>query len=125
MERKALFWNREFGAWAFSYLLDFVAGYGERPIRTLRFYAFVILAFAACFYAISNKFFPLVTTDTNPLSVIEAFVLSITSFHGRGIFQSSHSLGDPIGFMAAIEAVCGLFIEAIFVATFSRRFLSD
>jgi hypothetical protein len=55
----------------------------------------------------------------------EALVLSLSSFHGRGFFPSTISLGDPLAIIAAAEAVIGLFIELLFIATFSRRFLGD
>src|SRR5262249_54187620 len=35
MERKALYWSGQVIPWLLSFLLDFVAGYGERPLRTL------------------------------------------------------------------------------------------
>jgi hypothetical protein len=47
------------------------------------------------------------------------------SFHGRGFFPQSITLGDAVSVVAAIEAVCGLLIELILVATFARRFLGD
>lgn len=125
MERKAFFWNRELIPWAFSYVLNLVAGYGERPGRTLGVYSFMVLLFAACYYAITNRLFPPLSTSTGPLPFLDAIVLSITSFHGRGLFQPSRTFGDPIQLISAVEAIFGLFIEAIFVATFSRRFLSD
>jgi hypothetical protein len=54
-----------------------------------------------------------------------AVVLSITSFHGRGFFPgSSEALTSPIVAMATVEALIGLFIELVFIAAFSRRFLA-
>jgi hypothetical protein len=58
----------------------------------------------------------------------DAFVYSLTSFHGRGFFpglQSQHSLHDPLVMLAAIEAVVGLFIEISFIATFTKRFFGS
>lgn len=55
----------------------------------------------------------------------EALVPSLSSFHGRGFFPASLSLGDPIAIIAAAEAVMGLFIELMLIATFSRRFLGN
>ncbi|MGO8949314.1 MAG: hypothetical protein ACLQUY_17020 [Ktedonobacterales bacterium] len=54
----------------------------------------------------------------------EALVLSLSSFHGRGFFPSQIGLGDPLAMIAAVEAVTGLFIELILIATFSNRFLN-
>lgn len=61
-------------------------------------------------------------SGAQPLQWYEAAVLSVSSFHGRGFFTSTIQLGDPLAIVAAFEAVCGLFIELVFIATFSRRF---
>ncbi len=55
----------------------------------------------------------------------DAFVYSLTSFHGRGFFpglETKPSLHDPLVMLAAIEAVIGLLIEISFIATFTQRF---
>jgi len=53
----------------------------------------------------------------------EALVLSVSSFHGRGFFLQNVTLGDAFARLAAVEAVLGLLIEVIFIATFTQRFL--
>ena len=55
----------------------------------------------------------------------DAFVYSLTSFHGRGFFpglEAKLSLHDPLVMLAALEAVIGLFIEISFIATFTQRY---
>jgi hypothetical protein len=64
-------------------------------------------------------------TSSKPLQWYEALVLSLSSFHGRGFFPSQIGLGDPLAMVAACEAVMGLFIELILIATFSKRFLNS
>jgi hypothetical protein len=64
-------------------------------------------------------------TKLNPLSWDESLVLSLTSFHGRGFFPGSIPLGDWTARIGATEAIIGLFIELILIATFSRRFLGN
>lgn len=49
-----------------------------------------------------------------------ALVLSITSFHGRGL-QPSNNLTNGMRMLASIEAVVGLLLEALFIAVFIRR----
>jgi len=44
---------------------------------------------------------------------------------GRGFFPGSLPLGDWVARIAAGEAVIGLFIELILIATFSKRFLGN
>jgi hypothetical protein len=55
----------------------------------------------------------------------EALVVSLGSFHGRGFFPATVTLGGPLAALGMVEAVIGLFIELIFIATFTRRFLGN
>jgi hypothetical protein len=119
LERHSLLLERKIGAWIFSKLLDLVSGYGEKPSRALIAYLIVVFVFMLAYYSVTNFLQP------PHLSWDEALVLSITSFHGRGFFPNFLSLGDWIARLAAIEAIIGLFIELIFIATFSRRFLNS
>jgi hypothetical protein len=123
LERYASRLSFHLGAWAFSWLLDVVAGYGEKPARALRTYLVVILAFAAAYLAVTH--IPGAQTHVTCLTWDVALVLSITSFHGRGFFPGFLSLDDWVARVAALEAVIGLFIELIFIATFTRRFLGS
>lgn len=54
----------------------------------------------------------------------EALVLSISNFHGRGLFPTGLSLGDPVAILAAIEAIIGLLIEIARIATLTQRFFA-
>jgi hypothetical protein len=107
--------------WLGSLLLDLVAGYGERPGRILGTYLVVVSSFAAGYWALSN----LIRGQGAPLQWYEALVLSLSSFHGRGFFPTTLTLGDPVAMLAACEAVFGLFIELILIATFTRRLLGS
>ncbi|HEV2235143.1 MAG TPA: pentapeptide repeat-containing protein [Ktedonobacterales bacterium] len=124
-ERRASLWEGRLGSWFLSWLLDAVAGYGERPGRAFRTYLVVIGGFAAIYFAITHAGASLLGSGSNPLQWYEALVLSLSSFHGRGFFPQTLSLGDPVAVVAASEAVIGLFIELVFIATFSRRFLGN
>lgn len=121
LERQALFLTRKplqgFGSW----LLDIVAGYGEKPGRIFVAYLLVIFVFATGYLGISH----VVETGLAHLSWDEALVLSLTSFHGRGFFPGFLSLGDWVSRLAALEAIIGLFIELLLIATFSHRFLDN
>ncbi len=103
-----------YGRYIFALFLNVLAGYGYRPGRSLLCYLVVIFGFATSYYAIGH--IPLLPN---------AFVLSLTSFHGRGFFpglESKTTLDNPLVVLAAIEAVVGLFIEISFIATFTQRF---
>jgi hypothetical protein len=57
---------------------------------------------------------------------VDAAVFSLTSIHGCGFFPNENfGLHHPLTICAALEAVVGLFIELILIATFSRRFLGN
>jgi hypothetical protein len=121
LERRALRHQRKYGAWLFSGLLDLISGYGEEPVRILLAYLTVVLGFAAAYWSVTH----FLETRLAQLSWDEALVLSLTSFHGRGFFPGFLSLGDWVARLGAAEAVIGLFIELILIATFSKRFLSS
>lgn len=104
--------------YAFSWFLYLLAGYGYRPLRTLFIYLFAIICFASGYYWATH----MLHVQTDPLTYYQSMVLSISSFHGRGFFQPLQNLGDPIAFIAALEAVFGLLIEISFIATFTQRY---
>jgi len=110
--------QRKFGQYVFSLFLDLLAGYGYRPARSIFWYLVIIVGFALAYHALGQlSLFP-----------PDAFVYSLTSFHGRGFFpglETRHSLHDPLVMLAAIEAVVGLFIEISFIATFTKRFFGS
>jgi hypothetical protein len=124
LERKASFLSGNLLGWVFSWLLNLVAGYGERPVRSFVAYLLVIFGFAVAFFTIGSGVLGFGGHDAinSPLS---ALVFSVTSFHGRGFFPGGGlALDDPITILAAIEAVLGLFIEITFIATFTQRFFA-
>ncbi len=113
-QRIVLRYQKKFGQYLFSSFLDLLAGYGHRPGRSVLWYLAVIFGFALAYFGIGHlPFFP------------DAFVFSLTSFHGRGFFPglgSENTLHDPLVIVAAFEAVVGLLIEISFIATFTERF---
>jgi hypothetical protein len=113
--------GRDLGSW----LLDMVAGYGYKPMRSVITYLLVIVGFAAAYFGVTNiGITPFLPTHSTPLAWYEALVLSISSFHGRGLFPSALTLGDPIAILAAVEAIIGLLIEITFIATFTQRYFA-
>jgi uncharacterized protein YjbI with pentapeptide repeats len=118
LQRVVLRRQRKFGQYLFSLFLDLLAGYGYRPGRSIFWYLVIIFGFALTYHALGQL----------TLYPPDAFVYSLTSFHGRGFFpglQTQHSLHDPLVMLAAIEAVVGLFIEISFIATFTKRFFGS
>jgi uncharacterized protein YjbI with pentapeptide repeats len=125
MERKALYAEGKRRNWLFSLVLWCVAGNGERPSHTFVSYVTVIALSTAAYWSIAHFVDPDPRLAQIPLH--EWIILGITAFHGRGFFPNL--LPTPTSFAiqicAAFEAVIGVFIEAIFIATFSRRFLGS
>lgn len=118
LQRIILRKQRRFGRYLFSLILDLLAGYGYRPGRSVFWYLIMIIGFALAYHTLGQL----------SLQPPDAFVYSLTSFHGRGFFpglENRHSLHDPLVMLAAIEAVVGLFIEISFIATFTKRFFGS
>jgi len=111
-----LWQHKNIGQYLFSLLLDLLAGYGFKPIRSIFSYLIIIFGFMGLYLLNAHFVAPQLSWD-------EALVLSVSSFHGRGFFTQNITLGDTYARLAAAEAVVGLFIEISFIATFSQRFL--
>ena|GEM_PF-1056192 len=125
LERKANFLSFNLFGWAFSWLLNLVAGYGERPARGFIAYLLVLFGFASVYFALGSGALGVVGLGVQDQvsTPLAAIVFSVTSFHGRGFFPGGDfRLDDPIIVLAALEAVMGLFIEITFIATFTQRF---
>jgi len=117
LKRQVLRRQRNVAGYLGSILLDMLAGYGYKPVRSIVAYLAIILGFMAA-YLINGQFM------APHLSWDEALVLSVSSFHGRGFFATNVSLGDAYARLAAAEAILGLFVEISFIATFTQRFFA-
>ena len=113
-------------SWLFSWFLFLLAGYGYMPLHSFLTYALVIAGFATAYYlsGLGNLVGPHHVPGPHYLSWYEAFVVSMTAFHGRGFFVGTFSPGDPQALVAAIEAFLGLLIEVTFIATLTQRLFS-
>jgi uncharacterized protein YjbI with pentapeptide repeats len=103
-------------AWLFSWFLFLLAGYGYKPGRCFFSYLIVITGFALSYYLLG-----LSEVGPHHLAWNEAFVVSMTAFHGRGFFADQFHPGDPQALVAAFEALVGLIIEITLIATLTRR----
>lgn len=112
-QRTLLRHQRRIGPYVGSGLLDLLAGYGFKPVRTLLVYLIIILGYATAYFALQNGVIA---------SPVAALIFSITSFHGRGFFPGGLTLDAPTTILAASEAIIGLIIEVSFIATFTQRF---
>jgi hypothetical protein len=111
LQRIVLRKQQRIGQYLFSWFLFLIAGYGYRPERSFLAYIFIIAIFTILYHLLGPQ-----------LLWNEAFVISMTAFHGRGFFPSAFSPGDPLAFASAAEAFIGLIIEVTFIATITQRF---
>jgi uncharacterized protein YjbI with pentapeptide repeats len=101
------------GAWLFSWFLFLLAGYGYKLWRS--FFAYLLII--SCFMTLYRVLDP-------HLAWNEAFVVSMTAFHGRGFSPSTFTPGDAVSLLSALEAFIGLIIEVTFIATLTQRFFN-
>jgi uncharacterized protein YjbI with pentapeptide repeats len=103
-----------FVPWLLSLLLSATAGYGVYHVWRLALtYVLVVAAFAGAYWVAGQH-------AHAGLGAGDALILSLTSFHGRGL-QPSSSLTDTMRQLASGEAVLGLLLEGLLIAAFTRR----
>jgi hypothetical protein len=117
--RQALWQRRpdQIGRYMFSLLLAALTGYGHRMGRILVAYAVVVAGSAAGYFVLSAQ-------DGPPLTWPEAFLVSITAFHGR-VYAAQFPPGSAQSWASVIESVVGVVIEGIFIAMLTQRFFGD
>ncbi len=109
-----------------STFIDFLCGYGEKPLNVIRFSLSLIIACALGYFLFGVQYEdtllqlnPELDLAHNVSSLLNSFYFSVVTFTTLGY-------GDitPIGFsrfIAAIEAFCGSFSLALFVVVFVKR----
>ncbi len=84
-QRKILFLQGRLGGWLFSWALNLLSGYGERPVRALISYLVTVATFALIYF-----FGPASgLTNTLPTTILQSLVLSYAAFHGSGLLPAS------------------------------------
>lgn len=109
--------------WLFDGVLYIVAGYGERPLRTVGWYVFAQAIFTTLYTLIGRH-------GGLPFTPVDYLEFSIAAFHGRGFFPdpmgpASIGLDSWITHLAIPEALVGLFIEITFIAAYTKRFINQ
>ncbi|WP_255152795.1 potassium channel family protein [Halorarius halobius] len=109
--------------WLTNGFLDLIAGYGERPQRTLALAVAVIASSALAYPAAGG----LVTGDEvvryathGPLAALDGLYFSVVTFATLGL-GDVHPAGDIGRFIAASEGLSGAFLTAVFVFSLGRR----
>jgi len=114
LQRKVLWHQHEFGRWLFSVLLALLSGYGYRIWRILAAYIVMVSLFALAYFVLGIYYAPHLPLD-------QAFLESITAFHGR-VFLEQFNPNTPQIWFTALEALAGLIIEGVFIAMLIQRF---
>jgi len=114
LQRKVLWRQHEFGRWLFSMLLALLSGYGYRLWRILAAYIVMVSLFALAYFVLGMHYSPHLPLD-------QAYLESITAFHGR-VFFEQFSPSTPQIWLTALEAIAGLIIEGVFIAMLIQRF---
>jgi uncharacterized protein YjbI with pentapeptide repeats len=115
LQRRVHLWERQTGRYLFSLFLNILAGYGYKPLRCFIAYACTILIFAMAYYLLGPA-------SNVHLTLLDAIVFSMTSFHGRGFSPGQNiGLSNPLSILAALEAFSGVIIELTLIATLTQR----
>jgi hypothetical protein len=110
------------GPWLFLGLLWLISGFGYKLWRIMVAYGVVVLAFTG-YYALATHF------TSAPLNFSEALLTSFSAIHGRFGLTAAFTT-NPIGpptpsaWGAALEGVCGIVIEGVFIAMLVQRFFA-
>jgi hypothetical protein len=109
--------------WLTNGFLDTVAGYGERPQRTVALALAVIVGSALAYPAAGG----LTTGDGivrydshGPAAALDGLYFSVVTFATLGL-GDVHPVGDVGRFLAASEGLVGAFLTAVFVFSLGRR----
>jgi uncharacterized protein YjbI with pentapeptide repeats len=116
LERQALWRTRRYLPWASSTVLSWLSGDGYGLTHVFGTYATIVATFALLYLAFGlPKGHP--AAWQRP---IDALWVSVTAIHGRVFFESFAEY-SKLAWIAAIESVCGIVVEAIFVAVLLQR----
>jgi uncharacterized protein YjbI with pentapeptide repeats len=118
LQRTVLRLQRHWLKYLFSWFLALLTGYGYRMGRIIVAYFLLILVFATAYWSLGVQ-------HPRDISFWMAIIISVTAFHGR-VFSNpfTPNLLDGQVIVTAIEAVCGLVIEGVFIAMLTQKFFS-
>ena len=112
LQRKVFRYQGKVGPYLFSLLLAMLSGYGYRIWRILAAYIVMVSLFALAYFVLGMHYSPHFSLD-------QAFLESITAFHGR-VFLEQFSPNTPQIWLTALEAIAGLIIEGLIQRFFGK-----
>lgn len=112
-KRKGLSWRPQPWHRGWLNIHAFISGYGERPLRVIRWAAIWILGLAAIYYLIG-------VTWSLP-AVWNSLYFSIVSFTALGYGSWVSTANEWVKGIGALESFMGVFTIALFLVTFTRK----
>lgn len=123
LQRTLLRRQKKWPRYFFSCGLDFLAGYGYKPGRSLAVYIGVLLLFMVVYACVPDVGSVGAPPTPTPLDWPDALLFSLISFHGRVNAPSTLSFSGLYAWISIFETVLGLLVELSFIAAFTQRFL--
>jgi hypothetical protein len=80
----------------------------------------LVLIFAAVYAAVPASSYDTSAGYGAPPRGVDTIAFSIVAFHGRGVVNGDVYAGSHLLWVPALEAMIGLFVEAVFVAVLIR-----
>jgi len=118
VQRKRIrWWPLQHRLW--SAVHSFVSGYGERPLRVIRFGALVLFV-STFFYYLFRGVAPYDLSAQSFLSSLYYSAVSFTAL-GYGPWFNNTSVHSWVQWAGAVEAFFGVFTIALFLVTFTRK----
>ena len=117
--------RRIFLKWCLHRFMEWLFGFGERPLRVIRAILLVLLVFTPCYFVASGWDLSVDGWIELSVRIGEAVYFSAASTTALG-YGSWVTLGDSLGwrlYFGAIQSFLGLFLNALFLVTFVRRWL--
>jgi len=123
MEAKCNWKDKKYFEWIFNMFLNLVAGYGERPLQVLVWWAGIIFGYAVIYYFYNGIYIRIANNiaSYNP-KFLEALYFSIVTFTTLGFGD----LAPKPGFFqifASFEALLGAIFMAMFIYVFARKMI--
>jgi len=113
VRRKAMKWwpNPIHRAW--SKLLSLICGYGEKPLRVVRWAAFVVVGLALVYFLVGGVW--------EWCAFWRSLYFSAVSFTALGYGEWVNFTDDWMRGLGAFESFVGVFSMALFLVTFTRK----
>ena len=117
--------RRLFGRWLVRRFIDWVFGFGERPFRVVRAIAIFVIGFAPIYFVPGSFDLSLIGVGDFFIRSAEAvyFSAASTSALGYGSWVNPNNALGWRGLLGGIQSFLGIFLNALFLVTFVRRWI--